>query len=647
MTIEYTAKNINALSGLAHVRLRPSLYIGSTDDKGITHLLFEIFDNSVDEHLASYGQTIYVRITEEGIISVEDQGRGCPSDIHPEKNISALTIIFTETNAGGKFNDDGGYAGTGTSGLHGLGSAVTNFLSEYLFVRVNRDGFQYTQRYERGVPVTEVTKVPFDYKTTGTYVEFKPDSEIFKDSKLDFQSIEDKLKRVAYLNKGLKVVYTTNEIQKEFQYKNGLEDFVKDYLFKIGKESLLDSFFSFEDTVENTKINVTMSWALDSYDENIFSFANTVNTPEHGTHLEGARLAINKTITDYGLQNGIYKSLSKSKKEDFDVPRSPDIFEGIVLVVDVRAPDLSYESQIKQKLTTPRIRTIVNTVVKQKLEEWLYANKGQAKLILDKAYKSMKVRLGLEKSRDLLRDLNDVPSLAGSFFIDKLTNCKSKDITINELYCCEGDSASGSIKASRDSYTQAIYPLRGKPLNSYDLESVKVLANEEFKNLISLIGTGIGKNYDYSKLRYGKIIIATDADSDGKHISSLLSGFFYKFFQDLIIKGHFYHLISPLYKVRTKQDKYIWINTDRDLDEYKKHSEHLIRETQRIKGLGELSPKDAVILMDPNLRTLKKLTLSDFEKASASFEKLLGDDPSERRKFIEEKARLVSWEDLR
>ncbi len=637
-TDPYNADQIQILEGLEAVRKRPGMYIGSTSSRGLHHLVYEIVDNGVDEALAGYCDEIEVVIREDNSIYVKDNGRGIPVDIQKKAGKPALEVVFTILHAGGKFGG-GGYKVSG--GLHGVGASVVNALSEWLVVRVRRDGKIYEMRFERGKTVEELTVVGECSKDDhGTEVWFKPDPEIFEDTVYDFNTLRVRLQETAFLTKGLMITLKDEREGEEqeviYHYDGGIREFVT-YL-NTGKTPLYDQVISCEGTRDNILVEVAMQHN-DSYTENIYSFVNNVNTPEGGTHLAGFRSALTKVINDYARENKILKDNEENLSGE-------DIREGLTAVISIKIEDPQFEGQTKQKLGNSEARTAVDSVVSEQLTYFLEQNPAAAKIICEKSVDSQRARAAARKARDLTRRKS---ALESSTLPGKLADCSNKDPEKCEIFLVEGDSAGGSAKTARSRDTQAILPLRGKILNVEKARLDKVYANEEIRAMITAFGTGIHEDFDISKLRYGKIIIMTDADVDGAHISTLMLTFLYRFMPELIRQGHVYLAQPPLYKLeRNKRVWYAYSDEELNsiLDEVGRDNSNKIH---RYKGLGEMDADQLwETTMDPERRVLRRVNMDDdvASELDLTFTTLMGDQVEPRREFIEANAKYVQNLDI-
>jgi len=622
----YTASQIQILEGLEAVRKRPGMYIGSTGSRGLHHLVYEVVDNSIDEALAGYCKNIVVTIHKDNSITVEDDGRGIPTDIHPKVRKPAVEVALTMLHAGGKFNNDA-YKVSG--GLHGVGVSVVNALSEKLEVIVKQHGKIYRQRYERGVPKTDL-EVIGETEETGTTITFKPDKEIFEETVFDYDVLAQRLRELAFLNKGINIKLIDERDGKEevFNYEGGIISFVK-YLNR-NKEVLHEEPIYMEAKNSDYEVEVCMQYN-DSYTENIFSFANNIDTREGGTHLVGFKAALTKVINDYARKYGIIKDNEKNLQGE-------DVREGLTAIVSVKLKNPQFEGQTKTKLGNSEMRSIVENVVTEKLSAFLEENPSVAKVIVEKATQAARAREAARKARELTRRKS---ALENTTLPGKLADCSEKDPSKCELFLVEGDSAGGSAKSGRNSRFQAILPLRGKILNVEKARLDKILSNEEIRAMITALGTGIGDEFDISKLRYHKVVIMTDADVDGSHIRTLLLTFFYRFMRPLIENGNVYIAQPPLYKI-TKGKKVYYAYSDRELDRILNEIGRENYTVQRYKGLGEMNADQLWdTTMDPEKRTMLKVTLEDAIAADEIFTILMGDKVEPRREFIEKHAKTV------
>jgi DNA gyrase subunit B len=628
----YTASDIQVLTGLEPVRKRPGMYIGSTGPKGLHHLVYEVVDNSIDEALAGICDTINVTIFNDNSIKVTDNGSGIPVEKHPQTGKSTVETVLTILHAGGKF-DNGAYKVSG--GLHGVGVSVVNALSEWLIVNVRRDGKEYMQKFELGIPVSELDIVG-ESKERGTTIHFKPDASIFEITEYSFETLEYRFREMAFLNKGIKIILKDERHDKikEFYYEGGISSFVE-YINK-NKTPIQNNIMYFEAEKDGTTVELALQYT-DGYSENIFTFANNINTGEGGTHLSGLRTALTRVINDYGRQYGYIKEKDDNLSGD-------DVREGLTGVLSVKLMDPQFEGQTKSKLGNSETRGIVESLTYEYINIYLEENPKEGKIILEKAVSSQRAREAARKARDLTRrkSVLDNTTLPG-----KLADCQDSDISTTEIYIVEGDSAGGSAKQGRDKKFQAILPLKGKIMNVEKARLDKILGFEEIRALITAFGTGIGEDFNLEKLRYGKIIIMTDADVDGAHIRTLLLTFFYRYMKDLIDNGHIYIAQPPLFKVsRGKTEYYAY-----DDDELNEAIDKIGRDTrymiQRYKGLGEMNPDQLwETTMDPETRTLLQVSIDDALVADEIFTTLMGDKVQPRKEFIEENAKYVSNLDI-
>lgn len=636
MSAEYGADQIQILEGLEAVRKRPGMYIGSTSAKGLHHLVYEIVDNAVDEALAGICDRIEVIINKDNSVTVIDNGRGIPVGINHKKGIPAVEVVFTILHAGGKFGG-GGYKVSG--GLHGVGASVVNALSEWLEVTIYLDGKIHKQRYERG-KVVKPLEVIGETDRTGTTVTFLPDKEIFEETVFDYEVLKQRLREMAFLTKDLRIILKDDReetpVVREFHYAGGIKEYVE-YLNRH-KDPLYTDIIYCEGNKDNVYVEVAMQHNS-SYTEGCYSFVNNITTPEGGTHLTGFKNALTKTFNDYA------RSLKYLKENEASLS-GEDIREGLTAIISIKIPEPQFEGQTKQKLGNSEARGAVDNIVSEQLTYFLEQNPGVAKIILEKAILAQRARDAARKARDLTRRKT---ALEGMSLPGKLADCSDKDPKNCEIYIVEGDSAGGSAKTARSRATQAILPLRGKILNVEKSRLDKILVNNEIKAMITAFGTGISDDFDISKLRYHKIIIMTDADVDGAHISTLLLTFFYRFMPDLIKNGHVYMAQPPLYKIeKSKFVKYAYSDEELNdiLTEIGRDSNNKI---QRYKGLGEM---DAVQLwdttMDPEKRVLLRVTIDEEESSEIdlTFTTLMGDKVEPRREFIETNAKYVKNLDI-
>jgi DNA gyrase subunit B len=652
---DYTAKSINVLKGLEAVRKRPAMYIGDVGSRGLHHLINEVVDNSIDEALAGYNDRVIVTIHKDQSVTVEDRGRGIPVDLHPEEKKSALEIVMTVLHAGGKF-DKNSYKVSG--GLHGVGVSVVNALSEWMKVEVKRDGKIYVQEYVRGIPKTAVKQTgTYKSENTGTKITFKPDREIFKIVKFNFDTVAERMRELAYLNKEVTMILKDEvENQEEtYKFKGGLIDFVK-YLDE--QRNPLHKPVYIEGERDNTPVEIAFEYS-ESYSENIHTYVNNINTIEGGTHLVGFRTALTRTFNNYAYKNGLIKDNSK-------VTLTGDDFkEGLTAVISVKVMEPQFEGQTKTKLGNGEVKSIVETIVGEKLSEFLEENGSIAKKIIDKCIRAAEAREAARKARELVRRKNALDSM---HLPGKLADCSINDPEHCEIYIVEGDSAGGSAKQGRDRRFQAILPIKGKILNVEKAKINKVLENQEIQAMISAIGAGIGEDFDPAKSRYGKIILMTDADVDGSHIRTLLLTFFYRHMKELIAEGKVYIAQPPLYKIKKgKEEFYAFDDEERDkilkrlkTDSKSKKAEEEIEVAEveevvdtttqskginisRYKGLGEMNPEQLwSTTMNPETRTVLQVNLESAAAADKIFETLMGDAVEPRRAFIEKHAKYAN-----
>ena len=634
---EYGADQIQILEGLEAVRKRPGMYIGSTSTRGLHHLVYEIVDNSVDEALAGYCDEIQVDINKDNSVTVSDNGRGIPVGINHKAGLPAVEVVFTVLHAGGKFGG-GGYKVSG--GLHGVGASVVNALSEWLEVEICHEGHIYKQRYERGKVIYKL-KIVGDCEPdrTGTKVTFYPDAEIFDDTIFDYDTLKQRFREMAFLTKGLRIVlrdWRGEELREHvFHYEGGIKEFVT-YLNR-SKTPLYDQIIYCEGMKDGVAVEIAMQHN-DSYSENTYGFVNNITTPEGGTHVEGFRIALTKTFNDYAKKNKLIKENEKLAGED--------IREGLTAIISVKIEDPQFEGQTKQKLGNSEARGAVSSVLSTQLEIFLEQNPNVAKITVEKSVMAQRAREAARKARDLTRRKS---ALDGTSLPGKLADCSDKDPAKCEIYIVEGDSAGGSAKTARDRATQAILPLRGKILNVEKARLDKIYGNSEIKAMITAFGTGIHEDFDISKLRYHKIIIMTDADVDGAHISTLLLTFLYRFMPDLIKEGYVYLAQPPLYKL--EKNKKVWYAySDEELNqilvEVGRDSNNKI---QRYKGLGEMDAEQLwETTMDPEHRVLLRVTMDEetSSELDLTFTTLMGDKVEPRREFIEENAKYVKNLDI-
>ena len=631
----YDSSSIQVLEGLEAVRKRPGMYIGSTGPDGLHHLVWEIVDNSVDEALAGYCNVIDVEIMENNVIKVTDNGRGMPTDIHPKTQVSATETIFTVLHAGGKF-DGSNYKVSG--GLHGVGASVVNALSEWLEVFVNRNGKRHHQKFSRGKPDIKL-EVIGDADTTGTSVVFKADAEIFRETQVyNYETLRQRLQELAFLNKGIKFVITDSRNEEvkheEFFYLGGLSEYVK-YLNKR-KKVLHPDVIVVEEEVEGSVIEIAFQY---SEEEScvIKSFTNNIINKEGGTHEEGFRTSLTRILNNYGKSSNMFK-----KDEIFT---GDDVREGLTAIVSCKISEPQFEGQTKTKLGNTEVRRIVSQAMSDKLESYLLENPTVARTIVERSLMAFRARIAAKKAREATRRKNPLDLLG---FASKLADCRTKDPALAEMYIVEGDSAGGSAKQGRDSYYQAILPLRGKVLNVEKASSNRIMGNKEIASIIQAIGTGYGKDFNINNARYHKVVIMTDADVDGAHIRILLLTFFYKFMRPLIEQGYVYIAQPPLYKIqKSKRIKYAYSDEEKEAILVEMANLPGKVDIQRYKGLGEMNAEQLWdTTMDPKYRTLLQVTMEDSERAAKIFSELMGEDVEPRRNFIESNAVYVQNLDI-
>jgi len=623
----YTVDDIQVLTGLDPVRKRPGMYIGSTGPKGLHHLVYEVVDNAIDEALAGICDTINITIFEDNSVEIIDNGSGIPVEKHPQTGKSTVETVLTILHAGGKF-DGGAYKVSG--GLHGVGVSVVNALSEWLIAKVRRDGKEYMQKFEKGIAVSELEIIGKSTET-GTTIHFKPDSTIFEITEYDFETLEYRFREMAFLNKAIRITLEDKRTDKakEFYYEGGIKSFVE-YINK-NKTPIQKQIIYFEVEKEGTIVELALQYT-DGYSENILTFANNINTQEGGTHLSGLRTALTRIINDYGRRYGYIKEKDSNLSGD-------DVREGLTGVLSLKLLEPQFEGQTKSKLGNSEVRGIVESTAYEQINIYLEENPKEGKIILEKAVSSQRAREAARKARDLTRRKS---VLENTTLPGKLADCQSTDIETSEIYIVEGDSAGGSAKQGRDRRFQAILPLKGKIMNVEKARLDRILGYEEIRALITAFGTGIGEEFDIEKLRYGKIILMTDADVDGAHIRTLLLTFLFRYMKDLIDSGHIYIAQPPLYKVsRGKTEYYSYSDKELDeaIDKIGRSSNYMI---QRYKGLGEMNPDQLWdTTMDPEQRILLKVTINDAVAADEIFTTLMGDKVQPRREFIEENAKFV------
>lgn len=624
---EYRAEQIKVLEDLEAVRMRPGMYIGGTGQDGLMHLIWEIVDNSIDEHLAGACTEIKVTVHENNRVTVADNGRGIPVDIHPEAGINTVELVYTKLHAGGKF-DTGSYKVSG--GLHGVGASVVNALSEFLEVEVRRNEKRYYQKFERGAKVCEL-KVIGSAPETGTTVTFYPDRQIFSEIKYDFARLSHRLKELAYLNPGLSIHLDNRAagIQRHFQYQGGIAAYIRE--LNEGKKALHDDVIFFKDESDSLQLEAALQFT-EEYDENIYSFANVINTKEGGTHLMGFKTALTRVFNEYGRE----KKIITQEAENLE---GKDIREGLTAILSVKLRNPQFEGQTKTKLGNPEVQERVSNIVREQL--WLYLNNnpGTARLLLEKALWAQEARLAAKKAKQLVRRKGLLSSTA---LPGKLADCAEKDPTKCEIYIVEGDSAGGSAKQGRNREFQAILPLRGKVLNVEKAALNKLLDNKELNALITALGTGIREEFDLERLRYHKVILMCDADIDGAHIRTLLLTFLFRNLRQLIEMGYVYIAKPPLYQIKQGR-KIQYLYSDEELDALRDGN----FEVKRYKGLGEMNPEELwETTMNPQKRILKQVNINDALQAEELFKVLMGSEVGPRRDFILENSDMITNLDI-
>ena len=636
---KYDSSAIQVLEGLEAVRKRPGMYIGTTDVKGLHHLVWEIVDNAIDESLAGFCNNIEIIINKDNSITVKDDGRGIPVEKHKKTGISTVETVYTVLHAGGKFGG-GGYKVSG--GLHGVGASVVNALSKWVEVKVYKDSKIYYIKFENGGHTVEPLKVVGECEPsrTGTYVTFKPDPDIFDTDVYDYNTLMVRVRELAFLNKGLRLTLRDDRDLDEstgetFLYEGGISEYVK--FINQEKTPIHEDIIHLEGEENNVMFEVAMQYNT-GYNENIYSFVNNINTHDGGTHEEGVKRALTRVINSYAKKNNILKEKDESLTGD-------DVKEGLTMIISCKHPNPQFEGQTKGRLGNSEVRKLADSIFSKGFEKFLLENPSEAKVIIEKAILASRARHAAKKAREITRKSD----LAVSNFFGKLSDCKSKDPKVSEIFIVEGDSAGGSAKKGRDSMTQAILPLRGKILNVEKNRLDRALGNEEIRTIITAFGTGIGDEFDINKLRYDKIVIMTDADVDGSHIRVLLLTLFYRFFRPIVEQGHVYAAQPPLYRImHGKSRKYV-LNDD-ELNEYLESLPENVRdraEIARMKGLGEMDAEELnETTMDIEQRTLRKITVDDCVAADSIFQKLMGEEVEPRRKFIEENAQYVENLDI-
>ncbi|BAW96536.1 DNA gyrase, B subunit [[Synechococcus] sp. NIES-970] len=638
MTSNYSAQQIQVLEGLEPVRKRPGMYIGTTGPRGLHHLVYEVVDNSVDEALAGYCTDITVDINLDGSVTVTDNGRGIPVDIHPSTGKSALETVMTVLHAGGKFGS-GGYKVSG--GLHGVGVSVVNALSEWVEVTVWRNETTYMQRYERGVPKGELTETPAPSHLTGTSVHFLPDAEIFTETTVfDYNTLAGRLRELAYLNAGVKIVFTDHRTEtpasNTYLYEGGIKEYVA--FMNRDKTPLHEEIIYVTGEKNGVQLEVALQWCIDAYSDNLLGFANNIRTIDGGTHLEGLKAVLTRTM------NTVARKRNKLKDADSNLA-GENIREGLTAVISVKVPDPEFEGQTKTKLGNSEVRGIVDSFVGEVLTEYFEFNLNVVDMILEKAIQSFRAAEAARRARDLVRRKSVLES---SLLPGKLADCSERDPSKSEIYLVEGDSAGGSAKQGRDRQFQAILPLRGKILNIEKTDDSKIYKNNEIQSLITALGMGIkGEEFNPEKLRYHRVVIMTDADVDGAHIRTLLLTFFYRYQRDLVDQGYIYIACPPLYKLERGKN-HVYCYSDRELQEQiRQLPDNAKYNIQRFKGLGEMMPQQLWdTTMNPESRTLKRVEIEDAAEADRIFTVLMGDRVAPRREFIEMNAPKLNMLDL-
>jgi len=630
---DYTGEQIEVLKGLEAVRKRPGMYIGSTSERGLHQLVYEAVDNSVDEALAGYATVIAVILYKDGSVSVEDNGRGIPVDMHAEEQMPAAEVVMTILHAGGKFGK-GGYKVSG--GLHGVGISVVNALSEWVITRIKRDGYQYEIRFARGETTHKLKRLG-KAEGSGTFQHFKPDPQIFETLEYSWKTLENRLRELAFLNRALTITLRDERAdelkEKTYFYEGGIVSFVE-YLNE--NKDVLTPVISTNGERDEVVVECAMQWQ-DGYNEVVYAYANNINTIEGGTHLTGFRTAVSYQVNTYARKRGMLKDADANLSTD-------DCMEGLTAIVSVKLQEPQFEGQTKTKLGNAKIRPIVYNLVSERLEFFLEENPKFARIIVEKCMQASRAREAAKKARDLSRRKN---ALDGSGLPGKLVDCKNQDPAVSELFLVEGDSAGGTAKGGRDPNTQAILPLRGKILNVEKARLDKVLSNEEIRTMITALGTGFGDEFNIEKARYHKVIIMTDADVDGSHIRTLLLTFFYRQMKSLVERGYVYIAMPPLYGVKRGKNQWYAFNDD-ELSKIFDGRDPKEFTIQQYKGLGEMDAEQlAVTTMDASSRRLKRVTLDEAsEEAERMFTTLMGDKVEPRKEFIQAYARTVKMLDL-
>lgn len=643
MTNNYGAEQIQVLEGIEHVRKRPGMYIGSTGERGLHHLVYEVVDNSVDEALAGYCKNIQISLNPDGSVTVVDDGRGIPTDIHPRTGKSAVETVLTVLGAGGKFGGDSGYKVTG--GLHGVGVSVVNALSQWLEVTVWRDGKIHTQRFERGVPANKMQAEPGAEERTGTSVTFLPDPTIFTTgTTFTYATLAGRMRELAFLNGGVRITFTDNRLElleigepkvESYFYEGGIREYVA-YMNR-DKQPLHEEIVYVQGERNNVQVEVALQWSADAYTDNLLGFANNIRTIDGGTHLEGLKTVLTRTM------NSIARK--RNKLRDDDKLAGENVREGLTGVISVKVPEPEFEGQTKTKLGNTEVRGIVDSLVGEVLTEYLEFRPGVADAIIEKALEAYRAAEAARKARELVRRKSVLES---STLPGKLADCSSRDPSESEIFIVEGDSAGGSAKQGRDRRFQAILPLRGKILNIEKTDDAKIYKNTEIQALITALGLGIkGEEFESGQLRYHRIVIMTDADVDGAHIRTLLLTFFYRYQRDMVDQGFVYIACPPLYKIERGRNHY-YCYSDRERDQITSgFPENAKYEIQRFKGLGEMMPQQLWdTTMNPESRTLKRVAIEDAAEADRVFTVLMGDRVAPRREFIETYGPKLNLTDL-
>ena len=636
---QYNENDIQVLEGLEAVRKRPGMYIGTTDVKGLHHLVWEIVDNSIDEALAGYCHNIEVIINKDNSITVKDDGRGIPVGIHPKTGISTVETVYTVLHAGGKFGG-GGYKVSG--GLHGVGASVVNALSKWVTVTVYKEGKVYETKFENGGKTVQRLKEigECELERTGTVVTFKPDAEIFDTEIYDYNTLKVRIRELAFLNKGLRLTLRDDRDDEDttgesFFYEGGISEYVR-YLNQ-NKTPIHQDIIHLEGEEDDVIFEVAMQYN-DGYVDNIYSFVNNINTHDGGTHEEGVKRALTRVVNNYARKINLLKEKDESLTGD-------DVKEGLTMIVSCKHPNPQFEGQTKGRLGNSEVRKLADSVFSKGFERFLMENPQEAKIIIEKCILASRARLAAKRARETTRKSD----LTISNFFGKLSDCKSKDPSVCEIFIVEGDSAGGSAKKGRDSMTQAILPLRGKPLNVEKARLDRALGNEEIRTMITAFGTGIGQEFDINKLRYNKIIIMTDADVDGDHIRVLLLTLFYRFFKPIVEAGHIYSAQPPLFKIQHGKTRKYVLNEEEKISYLNSLAPNVRDHAQitRMKGLGEMDAEELnETTMDIEKRVLRKITLDDAILADQIFTQLMGDEVEPRRLFIEENAKYAQDLDI-